>query len=175
MFESGFKKRQEEDEFCSCRFNSIEDANQKYHWGFECCMACDKPFSKEMVDKLLTLYNEKGERKDMRKEKCSRCMGSFDPALITTVQEKRMCPDCKEYVMGFAHKKEAVNSPSHYRGKTLEAIQVIDDFELDYNRGNCFKYLVRAPHKGKYIEDLQKMIRYAELAIEKRRREDVRN
>lgn len=59
----------------------------------------------------------------------------------------------------------------HYTGKSLEAIDVIDDFDLNFNLGNAVKYILRAGKKGTEadaIRDLQKASAYIEHEIKKR-------
>jgi hypothetical protein len=52
---------------------------------------------------------------------------------------------------------DVVNSPSHYRSTgSIEAIDVIEQFQLGYHLGNVAKYLLRAGKKGEKLEDLQK-------------------
>ena len=59
-----------------------------------------------------------------------------------------------------------VNHPSHYGGDTTyETIKVIEAWELDFHTGNAIKYISRAEHKGKFVEDLEKAIWYCERAI----------
>jgi hypothetical protein len=54
-------------------------------------------------------------------------------------------------------KEEAVNHPSHYGGDTpYETIKVIEAWKLNFNLGNCVKYISRAGKKSDYLEDLQK-------------------
>lgn len=48
---------------------------------------------------------------------------------------------------------EKVNHPSHYQGKGLEAIDVIESFGLGFNLGNAIKYILRAGKKGSEPED----------------------
>lgn len=65
---------------------------------------------------------------------------------------------------------DRVNSPSHYTWlKEYAWIEVIDiTRHLDFNIGNCIKYVLRSWHKSewgmsdidKQIEDLEKAIRY---------------
>ena len=57
-------------------------------------------------------------------------------------------------------------NPSHYKSGGLEAIQVIEAFELDYNLGNAVKYLLRCGKKGPPIEDLHKCAWYVQRAID---------
>ena len=44
-----------------------------------------------------------------------------------------------------------VDHPNHYHPNTIEAIDVIEAWKLNFNRGNTLKYLSRAglkdPHK----------------------------
>lgn len=51
---------------------------------------------------------------------------------------------------------DPVNAPAHYRRGGLEAISVIEAFELSYRLGNAVKYILRAGHKGDRLEDLRK-------------------
>jgi len=37
-----------------------------------------------------------------------------------------------------------------------EVIDVIEDHDLNFNLGNVVKYVLRAPHKGEPVEDLEK-------------------
>ncbi len=66
---------------------------------------------------------------------------------------------------------DVVNSPPHYRTGPIEVIEVIEGWNLGYHLGNVIKYLLRAPHKGEQLQDLQKaqwyLERYiAELAVQ---------
>ena len=69
--------------------------------------------------------------------------------------------------------KEAVNSPKHYFGiYGLEAITVMKNFLPNYENpylgylvGNVIKYILRAPQKGKLLEDLKKARKYLDEAI----------
>jgi hypothetical protein len=58
-------------------------------------------------------------------------------------------------------------APSYYKGKTLIAENVINDFELNFWRGSAFKYLVRAGKKNNEIEDLRKAIICLQKEIER--------
>jgi hypothetical protein len=55
-------------------------------------------------------------------------------------------------------KKETdpVNHPEHYTKGGIETIDFIEAKELGYNLGNVVKYVTRADHKGKKLEDLKK-------------------
>lgn len=69
--------------------------------------------------------------------------------------------DC--FVKGF---KEMVNHPNHYKGKSgMEAIDVIEEFELGFNLGNAIKYVLRSKRKDDVIQDLRKAIWYIRREI----------
>ena len=63
--------------------------------------------------------------------------------------------------------KEMVNHPDHYGGEDnpYEAIKVIEAWGLGFNTGNCIKYIARAKHKGKELEDLRKSLWYLNREI----------
>lgn len=62
---------------------------------------------------------------------------------------------------------DLVNNPAHYQGEGMQAIEVIEAFNLDYHRGNAIKYILRCGKKGDPLVDIQKAIwyldRYASL------------
>lgn len=62
---------------------------------------------------------------------------------------------------------EAVNHPKHYQGEGLEAIDVIEAYNLSFSMGNAVKYILRAGKKGDASEDLLKAIWYLEREIER--------
>lgn len=51
---------------------------------------------------------------------------------------------------------DPVNNPSHYNSGKIEVIDFIDDQNLGFYEGNVVKYVSRALHKGKRLEDLKK-------------------
>src|SRR6266851_8106726 len=57
-------------------------------------------------------------------------------------------------------------NPPHYRAKNgMEAIDVVEAFELDFTLGNAVKYILRAKKKGSFTENLRKAIWNIERAI----------
>lgn len=64
------------------------------------------------------------------------------------------------------HKPETINHPSHYNQGKIEVIEFIKDQGLNFDLGNAVKYICRADHKGKKIEDLKKAIFYLKYEIE---------
>lgn len=62
-------------------------------------------------------------------------------------------------------KKEMINHPSHYNQGKFEAIDVIEDWKLNFNLGNTVKYISRAGHKDDIIQDLKKSLWYLQREI----------
>ena len=62
---------------------------------------------------------------------------------------------------------EAVNHPAHYNAGKIEVIDAIEDWGLDFSLGNAVKYIARAAHKGKTLEDLKKARWYINHAIQR--------
>ena len=57
--------------------------------------------------------------------------------------------------------------PKHYdNNKGYDVIDICTDFNLNFNRGNIIKYILRAPHKGSELEDLKKCQDYIAREIE---------
>lgn len=61
----------------------------------------------------------------------------------------------------------AVDHPKHYNAGKIEVIDAIEDWKLGFHLGNVVKYVARAEHKGKTLEDLHKARWYLNRAIEK--------
>ena len=53
-------------------------------------------------------------------------------------------------------KDDPVSHPEHYTKGKIEVLDFILDQNLPYCLGNVIKYICRAPHKGKELEDLKK-------------------
>lgn len=67
---------------------------------------------------------------------------------------------------------DAVQHPAHYNVGKIEVIDAIEDWGLNFSLGNAVKYIARADHKGKPIEDLQKARWYIEREIKRRMGDD---
>ena len=65
-------------------------------------------------------------------------------------------------------KREAsiVDHPKHYNAGEFEAIDVIEDWKLDFHCGNAIKYIGRHKHKGNPKEDIEKAIWYLQRYLE---------
>lgn len=57
---------------------------------------------------------------------------------------------------------EVINHPPHYNAGRLEAIDVIEDWQLNFHLGNVVKYIARAGKKDSATrkQDLEKALWY---------------
>lgn len=62
---------------------------------------------------------------------------------------------------------ELVNHPNHYNTGKYEVIDVIEDWQLNFNLGNAIKYIARCNHKGNKTQDIKKAIWYLERELTK--------
>ena len=62
--------------------------------------------------------------------------------------------------------KEMVNHPKHYNPGTIEVIDAIEDWQLDFNEGNIIKYIVRAKRKNNRRQDLEKALWYIQRMLD---------
>jgi len=60
-----------------------------------------------------------------------------------------------------------VDHPSHYNKGKIEAIDIIEDWSLNFSLGCVIKYTLRAPYKGTELEDLEKARWYIEREIKR--------
>ena len=60
---------------------------------------------------------------------------------------------------------DLINHPPHYTHSKFETIEVIEEWKLGFNLGNCVKYISRAEHKGNKLEDLKKARWYLDREI----------
>lgn len=59
--------------------------------------------------------------------------------------------------------KDKIN-PSHYKGKTIQPIDLIDSMDLDFYQGNIIKYVSRYKNKNG-LEDLKKAKWYLDRLV----------
>ena len=65
-------------------------------------------------------------------------------------------------------------TPQHYNnGQSYDVIDIVKDYDLNFNEGNALKYIVRARHKGHHLDDLRKAIDY--LQRELKHLEQIKN
>lgn len=64
---------------------------------------------------------------------------------------------------------DSVIIPSYYNKENMSVIDIIDEYELNFNKGNIIKYILRSGKKSKdtEIQDLQKAMRYCQMEIER--------
>jgi hypothetical protein len=62
---------------------------------------------------------------------------------------------------------DSVNHPPHYNVGKIEVITAIEDWRLGFNLGNAVKYIARAEHKGKVVEDLRKARWYLDRELKR--------
>ena len=64
---------------------------------------------------------------------------------------------------------ESVIIPSYYNKANMSVIDIIDEYELNFNKGNIIKYILRSGKKSKdtEIQDIQKAMRYCQMEIER--------
>lgn len=65
---------------------------------------------------------------------------------------------------------EQVNHPQHYNAGKIEAIDVIEDWKLNFSLGCVVKYICRAEFKDSTIQDLEKASWYLTREIERRKK-----
>ena len=63
--------------------------------------------------------------------------------------------------------REMVNHPQHYTLGGVEAIDVIEAWNLNFSLGSAVKYIARAGRKDDIIQDLQKAAWYINREIER--------
>lgn len=64
---------------------------------------------------------------------------------------------------------DPVNHPPHYSAGRVEVIEALEDWRLNFHRGNAVKYIARAGKKdpAKEVEDLEKAIWYLRREVER--------
>lgn len=67
---------------------------------------------------------------------------------------------------------ETVNHPAHYNVGSVEVIDAIEAWDLNFNLGNAVKYIARADHKDNALEDLRKALWYINREIKRRKKDE---
>lgn len=67
---------------------------------------------------------------------------------------------------------DKINHPKHYADRKVEPIDVIEDWNLNFNLGNVIKYVARCDLKGSPIDDLNKAVWYLNREIERRNKNE---
>lgn len=70
---------------------------------------------------------------------------------------------------------DMVNDPPHYKSKNgLEAIDVVEAFDLDFSLASAVKYILRSGNKFNEIEDLKKSIWFIDRKIKNLSQKNVK-
>ena len=65
-----------------------------------------------------------------------------------------------------------MSTPLRYNSKKgYDVIDVIKDYQLNFNRGNILKYIIRAGKKDNELKDLEKALDYLQREIKHLRKE----
>lgn len=91
----------------------------------------------------------------------------FYETSTSLIIEPWMCSEWDIKSIGCEPSKETVNHPNHYNTGEYEVIDVIEDWDLNFNLGNAIKYIARCNHKGNKEEDLKKAVFYINREIGK--------
>lgn len=84
-----------------------------------------------------------------------------------------VCDDCEVMVDEVQNqstsKEDIIEHPKHYNFASIQPIDVIEDWKLDFRLANAVKYIARAGKKDltKTKEDLEKALWYIRRFIEK--------
>lgn len=93
----------------------------------------------------------------MNEERCDGCRFVYaDGSCERSKEDAEYCRTHNFDKYESAKKNDKVDHPSHYNQGKFEVIDVIEDWHLGFNLGNCVKYIGRAGHKGDTLEDLKK-------------------
>lgn len=65
------------------------------------------------------------------------------------------------------YEETQVDHPPYYNIGKMEAIQVIEDWNLGFHDGNAIKYIARHKHKDNAVQDIEKAIWYLQRYAEK--------
>ena len=63
---------------------------------------------------------------------------------------------------------DPVAAPSHYLNHGISPTRIAELWDLPFDRANVIKYLLRAPYKGRELEDLKKALWYMLRAVNRK-------
>ncbi len=64
-------------------------------------------------------------------------------------------------------KKDEINTPQHYLQGSIEPIDFIESNNMDHCEGCIVKYITRYKYKGNAVDDIKKLIWYANRILKK--------
>lgn len=96
---------------------------------------------------------------------------NFEPEILHVLQnpdQLELFPreDLREKTMRHEG-RDPVNHPDHYTMGKIEVYDFIKAWDMGFAEGNVVKYVVRAPYKGRAVEDLKKARWYLDQLIKK--------
>lgn len=101
-------------------------------------------------------------------------MDTDTPKIEPFMEEKTKQIDCDsdmdaEFRKGLEDlaRWEAVDHPSHYNQGSIEAIDYIEAWNMDFAEGSVVKYITRYKFKGKPLKDLKKARWYINHLIQR--------
>ena len=122
----------------------------------------------EKINSLADVLNEVNEDNYMSfKVQDTLCRVIQEANRVNTYIRHYKNKQGKDILMFKIEEKEMVNHPSHYNMGKYEAIDVIEDWNLNFNLGNAVKYISRAGHKDDIVQDLKKSLWYIEREIQR--------
>lgn len=92
-----------------------------------------------------------------------------DPSAVQTLEYLKTFRNVKVH-QEVDNENNVVDHPQHYQSSGMEAIDVIEAFNLGFNLGNAIKYILRYGKKDPELakQDLQKAVWYLNRETEKR-------
>ena len=66
-----------------------------------------------------------------------------------------------------------ITNPNHYNKWSIQPIDIIEEWELNFSLGNVIKYIARHRDKGTPITDIQKALWYLERELKRLQTEDT--
>ncbi len=67
---------------------------------------------------------------------------------------------------------ETINHPDYYNTGSIEVIDAIAEWKLNFALGNVVKYVTRADHKDDPLGDLEKGLWYLNYEIKRRKEQE---
>ena len=134
------------------------------------CDICGKFFIYSILqDKYTELFKEKDSmiHEGRRIKFCPKCHSLLPEESLenSTWYKCKKCSNAIPPDEALDNPMELIDHPQHYKGKGIEAIDVIEAFLLDFNLGNALKYILRCNKKGSKKQDIQKAIWYLQREI----------
>lgn len=99
--------------------------------------------------------------------KCSKCNQNDKPLVNLPSKSNSVCISCLDGEKPY----EKINHPDHYQGNKVEAIDLIESFDLNFSLGSAVKYIIRAGKKPEESssDDLSKAIWYLQRELERKK------